>query len=105
MSEFVMKPSIFDQKSTVVLNTSFNVNYEKYMEVKKYEDGRKITIQPKGDVDTINILANPEAYGMNMKEAFAILERDGKKIGISILCCSDEKNIIEEIKNSLKNFY
>ena len=38
MNEYVMKPSVFDQKSTVVMNTQVAVNFDKFVELKKYED-------------------------------------------------------------------
>ena len=63
----------------------------------------RVIIQPKGDVDTVNVLTSPELYGLDLRKAFSILEKDGKKIGLSVLCCLDNKEILDEVRNSLKD--
>jgi len=100
-----METSIVDQNLTTISNTIQNVNYEKYVELKSHEDGKKIIIQPEGDVDTINVLENPTDHGIDLKKAFLVLEKDGKKIGASILYRFDDKNTLEEIKSTLRKFY
>lgn len=101
MNEFVKDTSSVDQNLTTIQN----VDYDKYVELKSNEDGKKIIIQPEGDVNTINIIENPANYGIDLKKAFSILEKDGKKIGASVLYRVNDKNILEEIKNIVRKFY
>ena len=109
MNEFVKDTSSVDQNLTpipnIISDTIQNVNYDKYVELKSNEDGKKIIIQQEGDVNTINIIENPANYGIDLKKAFSILEKDGKKIGVSVLYRVDDKNILEEIKNIVKKSY
>lgn len=109
MNEFVKDTSSVDLNLTTIPNitsdTIQNVNYDKYVELKSNEDGKKIIIQPEGDVNTINIIENPANYGIDLKKAFSILEKDGKKIGASVLYRVNDKNILEEIKNIVKKSY
>ena len=109
MNEFVKDTSSVDQNLTTIPNitsdTIQNVNYEKYVDLKSNEDGKKIIIQPEGDVNTINIIENPANYGIDLKKAFSILEKDGKKIGASVLYRVNDKNILEEIKNIVRKSY
>ena len=109
MNEFVNDTSSVDQNLTpipnIISDTIQNVNYDKYVELKSNEDGKKIIIQPEGDVNTINIIENPANYGIDLKKAFSILEKDGKKIGASVLYRVNDKNILEEIKNIVRKSY
>ena len=109
MNEFVNDTSSVDQNLTpipnIISDTIQNVNYDKYVELKSNEDGKKIIIQPEGDVNTINIIENPANYGIDLKKAFSILEKDGKKIGVSVLYRVYDKNILEEVKNIVKKSY
>ena len=109
MNEFVKDTSSVDQNLTTIPNitsdTIQNVNYDKYVKLKSNEDGKKIIIQPEGDVNTINIIENPANYGIDLKKAFLILEKDGKKIGASVLYRVNDKNILEEIKNIVRKSY
>lgn len=108
MSEFGMEASNIDQNLTTIpnmtSNTIQNVSYDKYVELKSNENGKKIIIQPEGDVNTINIIENPANYGIDLKKAFSILEKDGKKIGASVLYRFDDMNTIKEIKNMERKF-
>ena len=90
--------------NVTISNTILNVGFDEYIKQKSRDNGKKVIVQPEGDVDTINILGNPSNYEMTLKEAFSFLKKDGKKIGVSVLYRFDNRHdTIQKIEKKLKN--
>ncbi|MGH7884474.1 MAG: hypothetical protein ACRENO_02120, partial [Thermodesulfobacteriota bacterium] len=81
--------------------TKPNVDFEQYMQLKnKFSSA---IIQPKGDLDTINILENPSQYNLGIKDAFSLLKKDGKKIGLSVIFkFENTENLLKQIQEIIQ---
>jgi len=83
-----------------------NVDYSTYerantlaTQLKKKLD---VIVRSEGDLDTINILKEPERYKLDIKKAFSLLKKGGKKMGLSIIVRFDNiQNNLDEIKTTL----
>ena len=51
--------------------------------IKKLDCG--VLMQPEGNLDIINIVSNPRQYKITLKEAFKIFEKNGHKVGCSLV--------------------
>lgn len=81
-----------------------SVNYNTYDNISSLASKLKkkfdVIVRPEGDLDAINVLKEPKHYKLTKEKAFKLLEKSGKKVGVSITCRFDsKKNNIEEIKN------
>lgn len=80
-------------------------NHDTYNNVVLWARPRKhldVLIKPDGDLDTINILQDPEYYRLTREKAFKLLTESGKRIGVLAMCRFDSKNnTVDEIKNSI----
>ena len=59
-------------------------------------------VRTEGDLDAITVLKDPKHYKLTRENAFELLEKSGKKIGISVTCRFDSNsNTVEEIQRSI----
>lgn len=83
------------------------IDYEMYKTVsdqigKQLRDYNIIT-RFDGDLDTINVLKEPERYEMDMAEAFKILKKAGRKIGLSVIIRLDNrKESLDQVRTALE---
>lgn len=83
-----------------------SVNYNTYDNISSLASKLKkkfdVIVRPEGDLDAINVLKEPKRYKLTKEKAFKLLEKSGKKVGMSITCRFDsKKNNVDEIKNSI----
>ncbi len=61
-----------------------------------------VIIRPEGNLDTINLLKEPEWYKLNLDNALGLLERSDKELGLSIVVRFDNvKNGLDKVKEAL----
>lgn len=78
---------------------SYKRAYDLAKELKKKFD---VVVRTDGDLDTINMLKEPERYKLKREEAIELIRRSGRKAGLSFVIRFDNrKNKLEEVENAL----
>ena len=89
--------------SIIVYKTTPVTNYALYEKIKQDALRSNAIIQPAGDVDVINILEDPSQYDLDFKNAFSLLKKNGKEIGISVLFkFNNENHILANVKQAVE---
>ena len=61
-----------------------------------------VIVRTEGDLDTINVLKEPERYKLKQEEAIELIRKSGKKAGLSLVVRFDnKKNKLEEVGSAL----
>ncbi len=62
-----------------------------------------VLIRPEGDLDTVNLLKEPERYHLDGQKAFELLQKAGKEVGLSISLRFDNRHDkIEQVRAGLE---
>jgi len=101
--------NILEELSPAYVTASFkwsNLDYDGYSTVSTYAKQLQkkfdVIVRPEGDLDTINLIKDPEYYKLNRKKAIKLLRKSGKKVGASItIRFNSKKNTLDEIKTVL----
>jgi len=84
-------------------------NSKAYKEAYKYVNslreelkGLDTIVRIEGDLDTINILKEPERYKLKQDKAIKLILKSGRKLGLSLVVRFDnKKNKLEEVRSAL----
>jgi len=101
--------NILEELPPAYVTASFklsNLDYDGYSTVSRYAKHLQkkfdVIVRPEGDLDTINLIKDPEYYKLNRKKAINLLRKSGKKVGASITVrFNSKKNNLDEIKTVL----
>jgi len=95
---------IADKTINLTIVKSFqNINYERYTKLQETFTDFDVIIGIDGDLDTINILNNPEQYDLKLKEAFSFIIKKNKKIGATVaIKLNNQQNTIEYLRTSIE---
>ena len=99
LNSYIVNVTIFD--------TTPVTSYDEYEKLKQHALALNSDsiIQPKGDLDVVNVLEDPSQYDLNFKKAFSLLVKAKKKIGLTAIFKFDNKNhdlfYIEKLLNDL----
>ena len=61
-----------------------------------------VLARTEGDLDTINMLKEPERYKLKQDEAIELIRKSGKKVGLSLVVRFDNrKNKLDEVRSAI----
>jgi hypothetical protein len=64
--------------------------------------GFDVLVRTEGDLDTINMLKEPERYKLKQDEAIQLIRKSGKKVGLSLVARFDNrKNKLDEVRSAI----
>ena len=61
-----------------------------------------VLVRTEGDLDTTNMLKEPERYKLKQDEAIGLIRKSGKKVGLSLVVRFDNrKNKLDEVRSAI----
>jgi hypothetical protein len=64
--------------------------------------GFDVVVRTEGDLDTINMLKEPERYNLKQDEVIELIRESGRKVGLSLVVRFDnKKSKLDEVKSAL----